>query len=108
VGLRSVEGWLYVVALNKLRTQRRRTWIATRLGLAPSASHELDDSLRRADIVAILQQLRPRERELIVAKYYIGMTQDEIAQHMGIRRGTVASALTRASARFREVESRHG
>jgi RNA polymerase sigma factor (sigma-70 family) len=107
--LRSPEAWLFVVALRKIRNQQRRFRIAVRLRLvAPPAPHELDDVLRRADVVATLQRLSPRERELLVAKYYIGMTQDEIAKHTGMARGTVASAVSRAAAHFRELEKGRG
>jgi RNA polymerase sigma factor (sigma-70 family) len=107
--LRSPEAWLYIVALNKLRNHQRRTRIASRLRLvAPSAPHELDDALRRADVVSTLQKLTSRERELLIAKYYVGMSQDEIARHMGIARGTVASGVSRAAARFRDLDERRG
>jgi RNA polymerase sigma-70 factor (ECF subfamily) len=108
-GLRSPEAWLFVVALNKLRNQRRRTRLAVRLRLsAPPQPHELDDALSRADVVATLQKLTPLERELLVAKYYVGMSQDEIARQMRIPRGTVSSGISRAAAHFRDLEQRRG
>lgn len=107
--LRSPEAWLFVVALNKMRKQQRRARLAIRLGLVRAPEpHELDDALRRADVVSTLQLLSERERTLLVAKYYVGLTQDEIAQNMGIARGTVASAVSRAAARFRELEKSSG
>ena len=107
--LRSPEAWLFVVALNKIRNQQRRARIAFRLRLvAPPAPHELDDVLRRADVVATLQRLSRRERELLVAKYYVGMSQEELAKALGMPRGTVSSALSRASAHFRELEADRG
>jgi RNA polymerase sigma-70 factor, ECF subfamily len=107
--LRSPEAWLFVVALNKLRNQQRRTRLAIRFHLVRAPEpHELDDALRRADIVSVLQLLSKRERTLLVAKYYVGLTQDEIAQSMGISRGTVASAVSRAAAHFRELEKSNG
>jgi RNA polymerase sigma factor (sigma-70 family) len=108
VDLRSPEAWLFVVALNKMRNQQRRTRLAVRLRLSPPAQpNELDDALRRADVVSTLQKLTSRERELLVAKYYVGMSQEEIAQHMGMARGTVASGVSRAAARFRDLDQRN-
>ena len=107
--LRSPEAWLFVVALNKLRTQQRRARLAARLHLvAPAQPHEYDQVLVRADVVATLAHLSERERTLLVAKYYIGMSQEEIARHMGMRRGTVASVISRAAARFRALENDRG
>ena len=75
--------------------------------MSPADPHELDDVLRRADVVSTLRLLSLRERELLVAKYYVGLTQEEIARHLGMTRGTAASAISRAASRFRELESRH-
>jgi RNA polymerase sigma factor (sigma-70 family) len=97
------------VALNKLRSQQRRTRLAARFRIiAPPERNEFDEVLRRADVVATLGLLTERERTLLVSKYYVRMTQDEIAKQLGMRRGTVAAALSRAAAHFRELEKRHG
>lgn len=104
-GLRSAEGWLYAVALNRLRSQRRKAGVLQRFRLAPVPSpSELDRALERADIARVLRELAPRERELLIAKYYVGMTQGEIATYMHLPRGTVSAALSRAAARFRALE----
>jgi len=54
-----------------------------------------------ATISRLLRVLTERERELLVAKFYVGLTQDELANALGISRGTVSSAISRAAARFR-------
>ena len=107
-GIRSAEAWLFAVALNKLRSHRRRRAVAARLPFAPPARNDLDDALARADISRTLMLLRARERELLVAKYYVGMTQEELARLMGMKRGAVSAAISRAAARFRELEGRGG
>jgi RNA polymerase sigma factor (sigma-70 family) len=107
--LRSPEAWLFVVALNKLRSQRRRTRLAARFRIiAPPERNEFDEVLRRADVVATLGLLSERERTLLVSKYYVGMTQEEIARQLGMRRGSVAAAVSRAAAHFRELEKCRG
>ena len=103
----NVEGWLFAVALNRLRNYYRRARILRRLGLMSEArASELDQALQRADIRRVLDALTRRERELIIAKHYIGMTQEEIAAYMHVPRGTVSAAISRADARFRELEAR--
>ena len=72
---------------------------------APGES-EIDRALQRADIRRVLYALTQRERELLIAKHYIGMTQDEIASYMHLPRGTVSAAISRATARFRELEGK--
>jgi RNA polymerase sigma factor (sigma-70 family) len=105
--LRSVEGWLYSVALNRLRSQHRKLAVLRRLRLAPPpSSTDLDRVVQRTDISILLGALTSRERELLVAKHYIGMTQDEIATYMRLPRGTVSAAISRAVARFRELETK--
>jgi RNA polymerase sigma factor (sigma-70 family) len=103
--LRSIEGWLYAVALNRLRSHHRRSAVLRRLRIMPPPPpSELERSLQRADIARVLNALSRRERELLIAKHYLGMTQDEIASYMRLPRGTVSKAISRAAARFRELE----
>lgn len=104
--LRSPEGWLYAVALNRLRRYHGRAAILRRLRLSPPRPpSDLDQALMRADLVRALLALPARDREVLVAKHYVGMTQEEIARHMKIPRGTVSAAISRAAARVRELEA---
>lgn len=103
--LQRPEGWLYAVALNRIRRQKRRARILSSLRLRPmTLGQDVDDAIRRTDLVRDLQRLPPRDRELLVAKYYLGLTQDEIAAAMKMPRGTVASLIHRAVARFRDLD----
>lgn len=103
----SPEAWLYTVALNRLRKQRRRAAILARLPFAPrSDPNELDQVIRRTDLARALFVLPQRDRELLVAKHYIGMSQEQIASYMHLPRGTVSAAISRALARLRELEAR--
>lgn len=105
--LRSPEGWLYVAALNRLRRYHGRGALFRRLRLAAaSPPNDLDQALLRADLVHALLALPARDRELLVAKHYVGMTQEEIARHMKMPRGTVSAALSRAAARVRDAEAK--
>jgi RNA polymerase sigma factor (sigma-70 family) len=98
---RSVEGWLFIVALNRIRRSRRRAALFVPLRGRDHATDPMDAAVTRIDVLARLDALTPRERELLVAKFYIGLTQDEIARALSIPRGTVSSAISRAAARFR-------
>ncbi len=99
--VRSVEGWLFVVALNRIRRTQRRGMRFVPLRRQDQTTDAIDAATMRVDVLARLETLSTRERELLVAKFYVGLTQDELAKALGISRGTVSSAISRAAARFR-------
>jgi RNA polymerase sigma factor (sigma-70 family) len=49
-------------------------------------------------LLLALRALPPRQRETLVLRYYLDLDEEEIARSMGIRRGTVKSATSRALA----------
>jgi len=50
----------------------------------------------RRVLLAALAGLPPRQREILALRYYADMPDAEIAATLGITRGTVASAASRA------------
>ncbi len=87
-------GWVYRVALNWARSVVRRL---TRPVRAPrafevvSSSHWFDPDVERA-----LRQLTVEQRAVVVCRFYIGYSEAETADALGIRPGTVKSRLSRA------------
>jgi RNA polymerase sigma-70 factor (sigma-E family) len=57
---------------------------------------ELEDTVRRA-----LDRLPRRMRAVVVLRYYEGMSEPEIADALGVSRGTVKSTVSRAVAKLR-------
>jgi RNA polymerase sigma factor (sigma-70 family) len=60
------------------------------------------------EVLAALRRLPGRQREAVVLRYYLDMTEDQAAQVMGVSRGTVKSATSRgiaALARMLKEES---
>jgi RNA polymerase sigma factor (sigma-70 family) len=49
-------------------------------------------------LLRAIQALPPRQREALVLRYYIDLSEEETARSMGVRRGTVKSATSRALA----------
>lgn len=97
----ALAGWLFRVALRRARRIRG-------FGL-PLRLDELIGSLREPDIPAqtealldrlqvgdLLRLLTRRQRAVVVAHYYLGLTQQEIADALGVRRGTVGATLSQA------------
>ena len=50
------------------------------------------------EVLAAIRRLPARQREAVVLRYYLDMTEDQAAQAMGISRGTVKSATSRGLA----------
>ena len=49
-------------------------------------------------VLAAVRRLPARQREALVLRYYLDMTEDQAAQAMRVSRGTVKSATSRAIA----------
>ncbi len=81
-------------------TRRRRPAPSVRAEalIASSGAAEVDD---RSELVALLAPLTPRERSIIVWRYYLGAPEREVADALGIAPGTVKSTASRALARLR-------
>jgi RNA polymerase sigma-70 factor (sigma-E family) len=60
------------------------------------------------EVLGALRRLPARQREAVVLRYYLDMTEEQAAQAMGVSRGTVKSATSRgvaALARMLKEES---
>ena len=98
---RNLEGWLFRVALRKTRRgifRAGRDVHVTELAAAdPTVS-----IVRRLEVGRLLARLTERQRAIVVAHYYLGLTQEEIAEALGVRRGTVSATVSQSLARMRE------
>lgn len=105
---RNLEGWLYRVALRKTRRgvfRARREVSMTDRGTADDTRRATDQTasvLERLEVGRLLTLLTERQRAIVVAKYYLGLSQDEIADALGVRRGTVSATVSQSLARMRE------
>lgn len=98
----NLAGWLFRVAL---RQSRRGPYRPLLSGIAdalwPARDDELTQALDRLEAGRLLQLLTERQRAMVVAQYYLGLEQAEIARLFNVRRGTVAATLSQALARMR-------
>jgi RNA polymerase sigma factor (sigma-70 family) len=103
----NLEGWLYRVALRKTRRTLLRVF---REGPMTEISSEDPTAavLQRIEVGRLLVLLTERQRAVVVAHYYLGLTQEEIAEALGVRRGTVSATVSQSLARMREGGVRHG
>ena len=79
----------------RLRRDRRR------LSAADAAAAESAESAvllreEHREVLAAVRRLPERQREALVLRFYLGVSEEETARAMGISRGTVKSATSRA------------
>jgi RNA polymerase sigma-70 factor (sigma-E family) len=97
-------GYLRTSVLNGCRTaHRNRTRRDRALLLAPDADADGIVSAEESalvgeanrEVLAALRALPARQREAVVLRHYLGLTEEQAAQTMKITRGTVKSATSR-------------
>lgn len=85
--------------LNACRTLLRRRALMRRFVESPqpvwSAENDVLIAEDRRRVLRALDRLAPRQREAIILRYYLDLSQAEIAASMGVSPGTVKSTLSR-------------
>lgn len=101
----SPEGWVYRVALNHARSGFRRRRLERRLAATPAPIGEPpadpDDALRAA-----VANLAPRARLALGLRYLADLPEVEVAELMGVTRGTVAATLHSARRQLASILQR--
>ena len=100
--------YIRACVLNGCRSVLRRRRIAARVGAAvafaadlavwESAESEVIRSEERRQVLVALAGLPARRREVLVLRYYLGLSEAEIAATLGISNGSVKSAAARGLA----------
>jgi RNA polymerase sigma-70 factor (sigma-E family) len=85
--------------------RRRRKEQLTGALPEPLGPDHADVVVARSEVTAALQRLRPRERQVVVLRYYLDRSEAETADELGVSLGTVKSTASRALARLRESET---
>jgi len=103
----ALPGWLFRVAVRWARRSRRMQLpfqLDALIGSVrePSAAQDTDALLDRLILGDLLRLLTERQRGVVIAHYYLGLTQQEIAAALGIRRGTVGATLSQALKQLRK------
>jgi RNA polymerase sigma-70 factor (sigma-E family) len=97
----SAPGYLRTSVLNGcrmvLRSSGRITRIASELPWESAEATALVGEEYR-HLLRGIRALPPRQREALVLRYYLDLSEEETARSMGVRRGTVKSATSRALA----------
>ena len=92
--------------VNRSRSVQRRGVVADEL--APTMAHEITGAaheeitvLEGFALVAVLQTLPPRQREVLVLRYYADLSEAQIASAVGISKGAVERHAARAMSALR-------
>jgi RNA polymerase sigma factor (sigma-70 family) len=107
-GLDKIEklpGWLLVVGtrevFRKAKRVRREDEVWASL---PRRDDGVDTTADRMDLLAALGELPERQRAIVVARYFYGLSYDEIAHQFDIKSGTVGATLHQAIERLRQIQ----
>ena len=104
--------YLRQAVVNRSRSVLRHRGVVDRhlrasAGLAPEAAPSSDahalDADRRVAVLDALGQLPDRQREVLVLRHYLDLSEAEIAEALGIARGSVKSHASRGAAALREL-----
>ena len=105
--------WLLAIVANEARNRRRAAARRARFELhlaeerpsrdaAPSPEAALLAREQRAQLLAAIETLGEEQRQVVVCRHLLGLTERETAAALGCRPGTVKSRLSRALARLEE------
>ena len=108
--------WLLRIVANEAHNRRRSAGRAYALQLRAGATEPSGDAApspegatlereQRENLVAAVQRLDERDRDVLTCRYLLELSEEETATVLDVRRGTVKSRTARALARLRsEVE----
>lgn len=74
---------------------------------APPADEPVLADSRRRTVLDALQQLPRRQREVLALRYYLDLSEAEIAETLGVSRGAVKSHASRGAAALRPLLAAH-
>jgi RNA polymerase sigma-70 factor (sigma-E family) len=100
--------WLRKAVLNGARSRLRHAGVERRHeprapGASPSAEEAAMTEAVHARVLAVLEQLPARQREAVVLRYYLDLSEAQMAAAMGITSGSVKTHLHRGLAALHDL-----
>lgn len=94
-------------SLNRARSRKRRAALAQRAARDQRAEWSIDETLVDRERARLLREaldaLREQERVVIYLRYFLHLSEAELAQYLGCPQGTVKSRLHRSLTKLRDV-----
>ncbi len=106
-GIQRPGAWLLVVGTRELFRDRRRVrrererWESLDRTSGPAS---MDAVSERADLLAALRELPERQRGMVVARFYYGLSYDDIAGAFAVKSGTVGATIHQGLANLRRLQ----
>lgn len=111
--------WLLAIVANEARNRRRSSMRHQRIGLRALAQDRPGDAAPSPEAAALATEQRRRlldamgrlgenDRQVIACRYFLELSEAEMAAALGCRPGTVKSRLSRALDRLRAVLAEQG
>lgn len=104
-GLRTPTAWTYRVALNVARRKVRRRTVEARLLRRVGTMPDLPGPA--GELWLLVADLPPRQREAVALRHIGHLTETEVAEAMGVARGTVSATLRTAHQALRVALEPH-
>jgi RNA polymerase sigma-70 factor (sigma-E family) len=99
--------YLRQAVVNQSRsTLRHRMVVARHVARGPEPDPDVEPAEvvdRRAAVLEAMRALPQRQREVLALRYYLDLSESEIAETLGISRGAVKSHASRGAAALREL-----
>jgi RNA polymerase sigma-70 factor (sigma-E family) len=103
------EAYVRRIVINENRNRFRKQRVAERLtdappepGSGPGIADATSQYDERSALMAALRRLGPRQRAVVVLRYWLGLTEAEAAAELNCSVGTVKSQASRALATLRQ------
>jgi RNA polymerase sigma-70 factor, ECF subfamily len=105
--------WLLQIVANEARNRRRSAGRRAHLALRAATEHPSGDAApspeaallsaeQREGLLAAVNELPEDQRSVIALRYFVGLSEQEVAETLGLPSGTIKSRTSRALERLRE------
>lgn len=104
--LSNAPAYLRATVVNRSRSALRHRGVVSRHPAevppdAPGADHDVLHGVRRRAVIDALAELPRRQREVLALRYYLDLSERDIAETLGISPGAVKSHASRGAAALR-------